>query len=334
MPYESLINNSSLRGPLRRQRRLRLTPLIGALLLLIIIVFFWPHPSAGKPNPTVLISQLVLPDLPKKLASLPKLASKTTKIQLATKAAILVDGATNTVLYQENGEEPVPIASTTKLMTAILARQNLDLNKVITITKEATQIIGSDMNLRSGEAITVRGLLAGLLISSGNDAAYTFASDIGPTVPDFVTKMNAMANKLGMKDTHYADPAGLDDTGRSTARDLAIIARAALRDSVLADLVRTKEMTVTSTDGSIRHDLKNSNRLVGEYDYPGAIGLKTGFTPEAGHCLVAGAERDGHQLIAVILHTDAETITASAIEARKLLDWGWTNTVWSTPIAQ
>ena len=312
--------------------RKKFWPVLLVIGLLILLITLWPRHSASQQAEVKNLSALALPALPGQLLPLPEVIAKPAKAYLQTGSAILVDGATGTVLYGENEEARLPIASTTKLITALIARERLDLDQKVTVSKEATSIIGSDMNLRTGEVMTVRGLLAGLLITSGNDAAYVLAETAAPSIPDFVALMNTKAAELGMKSTTYADPAGLDDAGRSTAHDLAVVARAALQDAIIAELVQTKQITIVSVDGQIRHDLSNSNRLVGEYNYLGAIGLKTGFTPEAGHCLVAGAERDGHQLIAVILHTDADTITASAIEARKLLDWGWTNVTWSEPV--
>lgn len=335
MPFGQFERSSHLTHVLRlaqEPRRVRLTPFAIIALLLLIVLLLWPRHSAS--GPTVEREKLglgQLPLLPSRLSPVPRLTEKPTKPGLATQAAVLLDGETGTVLLSDNGQTPVPIASTTKLMTAILVRQRLDLAKSIEINRTMTSVIGSDMGLKPGETITVRSLLAGLLISSGNDAAHALALAVSPTIEDFTNLMNNEAQQLGLTATAYADPAGLDDRGRSTALDLATIGRAALRDPVIAELVRTNELTVTSTDGRVRHDLKNSNRLVGEYNYLGAIGLKTGFTPEAGHCLVAGAEREGHQLIAVILHTEADTITASAIEARKLLDWGWANVSWAQP---
>jgi D-alanyl-D-alanine carboxypeptidase len=171
-----------------------------------------------------------------------------------------------------------------------------------------------------------------MLIKSGNDAAYALAeyysSDGSGNVEAFVKLMNDKAYDLGMYDTHYEDPAGLDTTGYSSAQDLFTITKYALKYKQFAEIVSTPKTVVTSTDGSIFHQLDNSNRLVGEYNYMGAIGVKTGYMPEAGHCLVGAAKRDGHTLIVVILQTNADTATASADEARKLLDWGWQNIIW------
>lgn len=307
--------------------------LIAAAVVIVLVSIF----VAGIiPDKAVSVStktyQFGLPPLPEKLAAFPKVIGTTESANIRSLAAILVDADSGMIVYEKNAEQVVPIASTTKLMTAQIARKKLNLDQVVDITNEHTSVIGSDMGLRPGEKITARNLLIGLLVASGNDASWALAEASSGSREAFVTEMNAQAVAMGLENTHFADPAGLETESKSTAHELATIARLALRDSILAEMVRIPEITITSTNGSVRHDLKNSNRLVNEYAYPGAIGLKTGFTPDAGHCLVAGAERDGHQLIAVILHTDADTITASAIEARKLLDWGWTNIRWTETI--
>lgn len=262
------------------------------------------------------------------IATIPQIAPEAPHPQVSTRAAILIDVASGSVLYADGARQSVPIASTTKLMTALLTRQILDLDEVIEIHRDDTLVAGSKMELRPGEKIRVRDLLSGMLLVSGNDAAYVLARRMSGSVENFATLMNETAARLGMAETAYRDPAGLDDTGRSTAFDLAILARATMIDPVIADYVQRAEMTVTSTDGLVVHTLKNSNRLVGDYQYAGALGLKTGFTPEAGHCLVAVAERNGHELVSVILGTYEDTITASATESQKLLDWGWKHISW------
>lgn len=252
------------------------------------------------------------------------------------KSVILMDGATGYPLYQKNAHSPLPIASTTKIMTAVIALENIkDFEEVVTISREAALQIGHKIDLRWNEKIKIKNLLSGLLIASGNDAAYGLAETVGANfsgegkpVEKFVAKMNEKAKYLGIVDTEFKDPAGLDDSGHSSAFDLAILASYGLRNEKFSKIVRTKEADICSFDGLVCHHLKNSNRLVGEWDYPGAIGVKTGFTPEAGHCLVGAAERNGHRLISVILYTNEFSITASASESRKLLDWGFNNWQW------
>jgi D-alanyl-D-alanine carboxypeptidase (penicillin-binding protein 5/6) len=244
---------------------------------------------------------------------------------------ILADMDSGADLASKDIYTQVPIASTTKIMTAIVVLKNYNLNDVVTVTSEAANQIGSDAHLRVGERITVLNLLYCLLIPSGNDAAYALAehmSQDNSTPSDFIKKMNETAKELGMKDTDYKDPAGLDVNGYSSAYDLFLATKSALKFPEFKEIVGTQEYTATNTDKTVFHALKNSNRLVGEYQYPGAIGVKTGYVPEAGHCLVSAAKRDGHTLIGVVLHTYADTATASADESRKLLDWGFSNTKW------
>lgn len=248
---------------------------------------------------------------------------------ISVKAAILVDTDSSYPLYEENELEKVPIASVTKIMTAVVVLENYSLDEEVTISSDAVSTIGSSIHLKKDEVITVESLLRGLLIQSGNDAAMALAEKMG--FDKFVKKMNEKAKILGMVNTHYKDPAGLNDEGRSTAKDLATLASFALRNKVIQDIVSTEQVTIFSTDGQISHELKNSNRLVHK-DHPlylaEAYGLKTGFTPEAGHCLVSSAHRDGHSIVSVVLNTDENTVEASAKESRKLLVWGLENFKW------
>lgn len=245
----------------------------------------------------------------------------------------LVDGYTGQILADKKPNEKVSIASTTKIMSAVVALENYNLNDVVTVAKVATQQIPTVVNLRVGEKITVNELLHCLLIKSGNDSAYAIAGNMDLTgngdIKQFVEKMNQKAKDLGMNNTHYEDPAGLSDNGYSTASDLAKITRYALQNETFRQIVKTPEYIATNTTKTIFHPLDNSNRLVNGFDYPGAIGVKTGFTDKAGHCLVGAAERNGHTLIAVVLNTYSTTAEASAIEARKLLDWGFYNVVFN-----
>lgn len=247
---------------------------------------------------------------------------------------LLLDSESNTYLSKQKENDKVPIASTTKIMTAVIVLENYKLDDIVTISSTAARQVGLDYTTTTNEQLTVGNLLKVLLIISSNRAAYALAEHINvgeeTGVNKFVGLMNAKALTLGMNSTEYHDPAGLDTTGWSTASDLAIITKYALRDPVFAEIVRTAQTTVSSVSGRISHDLKNSNRLVSEWNYSGILGVKTGYMPEASHCLVAAAERDGHTLIAIIIYTFNDTPTASAEEARKLLDWGWRNVRWES----
>ena len=244
----------------------------------------------------------------------------------------LIDDDSGVLLLGKDSDKRVPIASTTKIMTAVIALENYTLDETVTIKYDSTIQPGADSYLRTNEEITVSELLHCLLIKSGNDAAHALAVHMdkieGISIDEFIGKMNNKAEELNMNNTHYKDPAGLDTDGYSSAYDLSTITRYALKNKIFRQIVATKNYVATNTTKSIFHQLNNSNRLVNEYNYPGAIGVKTGFMPEAGHCFIGAAERDGQTLIAVILSTYADTATASADEAKKLLDWGFENVIW------
>jgi len=263
----------------------------------------------------------------------PEKSSGTTDPQVYAKAVILRDVGSSYVMYEKNASEKVPIASTTKIMTATVVLEDFsdNLDDLVTITSPMIGVEGSDIQLRVGEKIKVRDLLKGLLIMSGNDTAYALAIHFGG-LESFESKMNAKASFLGLENTHFKDPAGLDDDGYSTAHDLSILAAYAMRNDQFSSIVKTSETTISSADGSIVHDLKSSNRLIKSDDafyYPLAIGVKTGFTYAAGHCLVSAAANNNHEILAVVLYTNENSITASAAESRKLLEWGFGN--WSWP---
>jgi D-alanyl-D-alanine carboxypeptidase len=246
-------------------------------------------------------------------------------------SAVVLDTASGRILIGSRPHERVPIASTTKIMTAVaLLNSGRSLDTVVSVSQAAASQIGSSMGLQPGDELSLRDLLAGLLIVSGNDAAMAIAETFGGQGP-FVERMNEEAAGFGLADTHYADPAGLDDTGRSSAVDLAQLLRYALTFAEFRKFVRTAEMTI-ETDHGRRFSLKTSNRLITP-DEPlylaDVVGGKTGFTPEAGHSLVTAAERDGHVLVVAVLHTNEDTPEASAKEARRLLEWSFAHTAWN-----
>lgn len=262
----------------------------------------------------------------------PVLKKSFSKPSIYAKHYLIVDENTGTILTKSAYKDRVPIASTTKIMTAMVALENYDTEEVATISSEAANQIGADAFLITGEKIKIIDLLNALLIKSGNDSAYAIAEHMNGTgetgVSKFVEKMNEKAKALGMNDTKYEDPAGLNATGYSSAYDLYLVTRYALKNEKFAQIVKKDREVVKSIDNSVWHDLRNSNRLVAEYKYPGAIGVKTGYMPEAGHCLVGAARRNGHTLISVVLNTNLDTPSASADESRKLLEWGFDAFEW------
>jgi D-alanyl-D-alanine carboxypeptidase (penicillin-binding protein 5/6) len=244
----------------------------------------------------------------------------------------LVDKETLYPFYGKGENEKVPIASLTKIATALVVLENYpnNLSDVVDVSRRVTGITGDSIKLRYGEKITVENLLYGLLMMSGNDAAASLAEHFGGN-DTFVLDMNKMVTQIGAKNTIFQDTCGLDDDGYSTAKDLAIISAHAVSNPKFAEIVKTPTKTITSTNGRVIHELKNSNRMLladEKYFYPYATGIKTGFTTPAGHVLVSSAEKDGHIIIGVVLNTDKNTLTASAEESKKLLEWGFTNYSW------
>lgn len=230
---------------------------------------------------------------------------------ISAEAAILVDGSSGRVLYAHHAEEERPIASITKLMTALVAVESTPLDRRIRIRGEWTGVEGSSMYLETGETLSLEELLYGLLLSSGNDAALAVAGGCAGDVDCFVDWMDQRAADLGMEHTKFSSPSGLQDEGNwSTARDMAVLARAVLADERLRTIVATKTITLGE------RTLRNHNKLLWRYE--GCIGLKTGYTDRAGRTLVSAAERDGQTLIVVTL-SDRDDWTDHAA----LLDYGF-----------
>ena len=209
-------------------------------------------------------------------------------------AAILVDADSGRVLYEQNADARMLIASTTKIMTALVAIQEGDLSDVVTVKREATLTEGSSMYLKEGEQLTLETLLYGLMLCSGNDAAVAIADHVGGSQKGFVKLMNETAKELGMESSSFANPNGLDaEDHYSTARDMAKLACAAVRNETLLRIVSTQSVTIGG------RTMTNHNKLLRYVD--GCLGLKTGYTRAAGRTLVSCAERNGQRLVAVTL---------------------------------
>lgn len=262
-----------------------------------------PVPPFGSPSPYP--TALATPDFP---AITPLLSAP---------SGALIDLDSGRVLYAVGAKIRRPIASTTKIMTALLVLESAGMREVVTVSPLAAAQGGASLGIEAGERIKVRQLLYALMLQSSNDAAVALAEYVAGTVGGFVTKMNKRARAMGLRDTHFMSPNGLDDRGYSTALDLARITVRAMRDEALARIARTKFYSVPSAaDGTRR--LQNRNALL--WLYPGAFGLKSGYTGAAGSCLVAAADRDGFRLASVVLGAPAEAFSDSAT----LLDWGFT----------
>ena len=213
--------------------------------------------------------------------------------QISAESAILLDADTGKVFYEKDADERRLIASTTKIMTALCALSSLDPDAQVRVPEEAARIGGSSMYLKAGEVVSVRALVHGLLLLSGNDAAYTLAEAMGGQEA-CCARMNALAARLGLADTHFANPHGLDDPENySSARDLALLASFALKNPDFAAVCGKAEACV---DG---RRMRNHNKLLSLY--PDTIGVKTGFTKAAGRCLVSAVRRSGRTLVCVSL---------------------------------
>jgi len=210
-------------------------------------------------------------------------------------SAILLDAQTGRVLYEKQADKQSLIASTTKIMTALVVCEQMNVLDRVRIPEEAVGIEGSSMYLKAGEVLTVQDLLYGLMLHSGNDAAVALAIYCGGTVEGFAELMNDKAHRLGMHDTHFVNPNGLDAPGHySTARDMARLAAYAMENPIFARTVSTK--TVTAGNRTLR----NHNKLL--WTLEGADGVKTGFTKAAGRILVSSCTRQGRRLIAVTMN--------------------------------
>ena len=235
-----------------------------------------------------------------------EIAQKIKEPGIYSKSAVIYDRGSKTILYGKNEHERLPMASTTKIMTAIILVENVsDLSKEIEVVKEAAMVGGSSLELKTGDKITYEGLLYGLLLCSGNDAAAQIAISMAGSIEEFADLMNAKAYSLGLKDTHFITPHGLDEEGHyTTAYELAVIADYALNMQKIAEVVSTKNYTI-AVNGYPRA-LTNTNELLGYLE--GVNGVKTGFTHNAGRCLVTSAIRDNFNIITVVLGADTKKI--------------------------
>ncbi len=222
-------------------------------------------------------------------------------VSTSAKATILINGDTGEVIFGQNENEQLPMASTTKIMTALLLCEYGNFEKEITVTAEMLRVEGSSMGLLAGDRVTLHDLLYGMLLASGNDAANVTAYILGGTVDGFVKMMNQKAAVLGLGNTHFETPSGLDgDNHYTTARDLAALARYAMQNEEFAKAAASKTATLSYGNPPYKRTLSNHNKLLKTFD--GAIGVKTGFTKKSGRCLVSAAKRDGKYVIAVTLN--------------------------------
>lgn len=253
--------------------------------------------------------------------NIPPVSKNITPKEVSARAVLIKDLDTETILYQKDAGVPLPIASTTKIATALVASEYFKPNSILTVNLGA-QIQGARVGLLKGETLTFRSLLYGMLLNSGNDAAFTIAENYPGGVLGFVSAMNKKANQLGLKSTHFENPAGFDNTNHfSSASDLAKLTEEALKNYQLARIFATKDTSILSLDKKYEHQLHNLNKLLA--DVRGVLGVKTGYTEAAKENLITLVDRDGHKILVIVLGSDDRFG-----ESTDLIEWTYSNFIW------
>ena len=244
---------------------------------------------------------------------------------ISAQAYVLMEANTGKVLLSKNGDEKRPIASTTKIMTTLLCLESGGLDDWFVVDPEAIRVEGSSMGLQEGDVVTKRMLCYGMLLPSGNDAANATAVRLADSIPEFAKLMNARAARIGMTHTCFVTPSGLDAEGHgASARDMGLLARTAMQNPDFRAICSQSRAEVCFGNPPYNRWLKNTNKLLTMYE--GVVGIKTGFTDEAGRCLVSFCERDGVSLLCVTLHAKDDWN-----DHMKLYDYGFAHVV-SQPV--
>ncbi|TEB18014.1 D-alanyl-D-alanine carboxypeptidase DacB precursor [Pelotomaculum sp. FP] len=239
--------------------------------------------------------------------------------EISGEAAALIDGRNGQFLYEKNPYQQLYPASTTKILTAVIALENSKLNDMVTITAEACNVEGSALGLLEGEKMSLEDLLYALMLNSGNDAAVAIAVHVAGSVEKFADLMNEKAAEVGAVNSHFINPNGLPDPNHySTAHDMALISYYAMQNPEFRKIVATKIRTIDRGDPMAQTYLENHNRLL--WNYEGAVGIKNGYTEIARQCLVSAANRNGRELVAVVLKTEGANIWT---DSQTLLDYGF-----------
>jgi len=223
--------------------------------------------------------------------------------ELTAEAWIVTDLDSGVVIVESDADEERAMASVTKMMTVLVARQNTELDERVRISEDAAAVGEAEVGLVAGEVWSVRDLLAAMLIRSGNDAAYAIAEYVGGDIEGFAVMMNELADSMGLEHSHFMNPHGLDEEGHYTsARDLTVIAAAALEDEVLTQLMRTRLIHFKPAPTGDDRVAVNTNLLLGRY--PGVVGMKTGYTGNAGRVLMSVLESDGQTFVVVVMGSE------------------------------
>lgn len=244
----------------------------------------------------------------------------TSTLNLNTRSCIVLDRLSKTVLYGKNEYNKVKMASTTKIMTATIIIENCNLEETVEISKKAANTGGSRLGLKTGDKITIKDLLYGLMLRSGNDAAVALAETCAGSIVDFSNLMNKKANELGLVNTHFESPHGLDSDGHyTTAYELALLSDYALKNKTFLQIVGTSNYTITIN--GYPKSLTNTNELLGNLN--GVYGIKTGFTNGANRCLVTACKRNDMDIICVVLGCDTKKFRTS--DSIKLIEYAFNN---------
>jgi D-alanyl-D-alanine carboxypeptidase (penicillin-binding protein 5/6) len=287
-----------------------------ATLILALSILALPSAAVAAPAPHAPSAQSTPALLAPSAGGHPAALAKAPGPKVASGYAILVDAKTGTVMWSRNSRTSKPPASLTKMLTALLVRASLPLNAVAVAGRDAAKAPATRLSLKPGQKITVSQALAALMVVSANDMAVLLADRAAGTNRRFERAMNLASKQLGLDQSSWHSPNGLDTRGHvSSPYDLAILARAVLRDPWLAKMVRTEDIAFTTPDHH-RHELHAHSYFL--RTYKGAVGVKTGFTDDAGHCLAAAATRNGRTLIAVVLHSPNPPA-----DAMSLMNWGF-----------
>lgn len=245
--------------------------------------------------------------------------------EISASSAAVLDLESGIWLYEKNSREKLRPASITKLMTALVSLDYYKTDQILTVKRLAPAKGESEMMLKVGDKVSVQNLLYGLLVPSGNDAAYTLADNYPGGIENFIYSMNKKAEGLHMENTHFQNPSGLDiDNHYSSARDVALLAAVVLKNPLISKIVATYGITLSDVTGKKFYSVKNVNQFLG-YLY-GADGVKTGFTDLAGECLVASVSRDGHRVISVVLKSNDRFFDSAT-----LLEWAYRSFSWVKP---
>lgn len=297
--------------------KLRLSPLkfVDLLVVAVCVAIFISIPLTSPPPPPLVKSATT------SALTIPQAKETSTTVPVLTANAIYVfDPDSGTEIYQKNSTDRFYPASTTKLMTALVALSAYNLDEVLTV-KSAGDALGQSIHLAAGDRLTVENLLFGLLVDSGNDAALVLAENYPGGYTQFIGRMNQKVRELDLESTHFTNVTGLYNPDHYTsAADLTLIAREAISDATIRKIVSTKNVTFTDVTGSKKFILESTNKLLG---IDGVKGLKTGWTPESGECLVTLVTRDGKSILIALLDS-----TDRFGESVKLINWVYDNFDW------